>query len=266
MRQWTPTQTPPAHAGLGALSDVVDAMTLPGFPGALLAGVRCVLPGTSLSVYRTGAGHRPQRYMGISHRRPDTTRDCWRAYMSGPYLRDQTLTRSATLLDQTPTVCHVTAGEVPAEHRCKVYDAHGMAERVSVVRREADGSVFAINVYRHTDHLPFRDAELAGFAELAPSVLAMTRKHLALLGLLKTGEPHPCAIDDRGLLLALNASLTARELDVCERLLRGLTDEAVAASLGLGVPTVRTYRNRAFNRFGIRTRSELFALVRMRGG
>jgi DNA-binding CsgD family transcriptional regulator len=40
-----------------------------------------------------------------------------------------------------------------------------------------------------------------------------------------------------------------------------MTQEGVAADLGLSLPTVRTYRNRAFARLGIHFRNELFALV-----
>lgn len=268
MRQWTPTSTPSAHAGFGVLGDIVGAMALPGFAGVLLQRLRSVVPGTSLSVYRTGAGRRPQRYLGSSHRTPDTTRDCWRAYMSGPYMRDQSLMQYGALMQNAPMVCHVTAHEVPDEHRIKVYEAHGLAERVSVVRRDPDGSVFAINLYRHLDQPAFRDRQLADFAELAPTILVTTRKHLSLLGLLVAGEsglaPAPPAV--RELLLAMHPRLTARELDVCERLLRGMTDEGIATELALGLPTVRTYRNRAFARLDIHLRSELFALMRARGG
>jgi DNA-binding CsgD family transcriptional regulator len=235
----------------------------------LLSALRTVAPGSSLSVYRTGAGARPQRYMGASHRQPDTTRACWRAYMSGPYLRDASLTASSSLAPSVPTVCHVSACEVQAEHRSKVYEAYGMAERVSVVCREDDGALFAVNLYRHTDQPAFSDTQLSDFAELAPTVLLTTRKHLALLGRLEgpRGErPRPDAASVRGALVALQPRLTRRELDVCERLLQGLTDEGVAADLSLGLPTVRTYRNRAFIRLGIHFRSELFALLRRHGG
>ncbi len=62
-------------------------------------------------------------------------------------------------------------------------------------------------------------------------------------------------------LKALCPALTRRELQVCERLLQGYTHDGVAADLGLAVSTVKTYRNRAFSRLGIRFRSELFARV-----
>jgi DNA-binding CsgD family transcriptional regulator len=57
------------------------------------------------------------------------------------------------------------------------------------------------------------------------------------------------------------ADLPRREREVCERMLRGLTYDGIAADLGVSPNTVKTYRDRAFDRLGIHHRSELFALM-----
>ncbi|WP_370590432.1 helix-turn-helix domain-containing protein [Xylophilus sp. ASV27] len=56
-------------------------------------------------------------------------------------------------------------------------------------------------------------------------------------------------------------ALTQRERIVCVRMLRGLTLEGIASDLGLALPTVKTYRGRAFARLGIHFRNQLFARV-----
>ncbi len=48
---------------------------------------------------------------------------------------------------------------------------------------------------------------------------------------------------------------------MCLRLLRGMTQEGIASDMGLALPTVKTYRNRALDRLGIHFRGELFALM-----
>lgn len=55
--------------------------------------------------------------------------------------------------------------------------------------------------------------------------------------------------------------LPPRERAVCERLLKGWTHEGIAADLGIAAGTVKTYRDRAFERLGIHHRNELFALA-----
>lgn len=56
-------------------------------------------------------------------------------------------------------------------------------------------------------------------------------------------------------------ALSERELQVCERMLRGWTFEGLVADLQLSVATVKTYRSRAFERLGIHFRNPLFSRV-----
>jgi DNA-binding CsgD family transcriptional regulator len=263
MRKWNLTQAPGADTGQ-ALAGMIMRLGLPHFDKVVLEGLHPVFPAGSWSVYRTGPHCQPAIFMSASHGIPDTTRDCWRAYLSGPYRSDRSLVREQPGPAQESTLlCHISAQEVAAEHRARVYEAHGVAERVSIVRQQADDTVFAINFYRHVHQRAFSDGQVAALEALAPALLALTQKHLALAQLPISGEPAGSgevqALAQR--LKRINGQLTARELDVCARLLQGMTQEGVAADLGLSLPTVRTYRNRAFARLGIHFRNELFALV-----
>lgn len=208
-------------------------------------------------MYQTGSGCVPRLYMSASLGVPDTTRDCWQAYVSGPQQHDRTLMQQE-FTDGRLMVCHITAQEAPIEHRTRVYEAHGVAERVSVVRHEA-ASVFAINFYRHTHQTPFRDSQLSDFGQVAAGLMALARKQITL-------APEPrFAINPLGIwsgkLASLQVGLTAREIEVCARIVMGMTHDGIASDLELSVPTVKTYRNRAFARMGIHFRSELFALL-----
>ena len=129
------------------------------------------------------------------------------------------------------------------------------AERLSIAERASDGSVFALNFYRHEHQRPLADRHLADFSELSAALLALAQKHIALV------RPAPVADARRQRLLAHAPDLTGRELDVCLRLLQGLTQDGTAADLGLSAATVKTYRNRAFARLGIQHRNQLFALI-----
>lgn len=165
----------------------------------------------------------------------------------------------------------MTAQEIAGEHRARVYEAHGVRERVSVVE-QGEGAVFAVNLYRHEHQPPFTDGQIAAFEEVALPLLELARKQIALVSAPPprtatvsvasgSGCAAPSAGQLRDRLLALNGALTPRELDVCVRLAQGMTHDGIAAELGLGVTSVKTYRNRAFARLNIHFRSELFARV-----
>ena len=249
-----------------------------GFAQGLLQDLEPVLPAASWSVYRTGHRCKPTLFMSASRGVPDTTQDCWWAYLAGPYRSDRTWGQpfdDVHIIEPETRLCHVSASEVDGEHRARVYEAHGVAERVSVVEYESTGSVFAVNFYRHQHQKPFSDRHIGEFEAVAPVLLALARKHIQLsrpqaMGhVYVAGQPAPAPLptapstlaDLRMRLLRTQADLTERELDVCARLLQGMTQEGIAADLGLGVPTVKTYRNRAFARLGIHFRNELFAKV-----
>jgi DNA-binding CsgD family transcriptional regulator len=310
MRQWLPPslQKAPGRQVLQnpaseTLASMVHRLGGNGFANGLLQDLEPVLPAASWSVYRTGHRCKPTLFMSASRGVPDTTQDCWWAYLSGPYRSDRTWGRAfdeAPFAQPETRLCHVTATEVEGEHRARVYEAHGVAERVSVVEYESDGSVFAVNFYRHQHQRAFSDRQIGAFESVAPVLLALTRKHIVLshpfpppaaaawrdeddvrprpaaaraLGAIGTPAAllpadaalAPLAADGlpvlRMRLLRLQAELTDRELDVCARLLQGMTHEGIASDLGLSVPTVKTYRNRAFARLGIHFRNELFARV-----
>ena len=65
----------------------------------------------------------------------------------------------------------------------------------------------------------------------------------------------------RFLALQRFATLTGREKEVCLRILSGFSSEAIAAELGISLHSTLTYRKRAYERLGISSQSELFAIV-----
>lgn len=280
MRHWMPAAGS-ATAGRGqaggALGGMIRRLGDHGFESGVLEELQPLVPAASWSVYRTGRRCRPTLFMSASLGIPDTTRDCWWAYLSGPYLHDRTLGSDAGTGEAPPPatqLCHLLAQEIGAEHRARVYEAHGMAERVSILQHEADASVFAVNFYRHQHQRPFSDAQIGAFEALAPALLELARKHIALTAPIAPSTaavpagpdiaPAPATQSAAALrerLLRVHEGLTTRELDVCVRLLQGMTQEGIACDLAVGLPTVKTYRNRAFARLGIHFRNELFALV-----
>lgn len=278
MTVW-PLSAPPPASGLQALAALVAGLGSPGFAGAALQALHgAQLGAASWSVYQLRPGQAPCMHLSASLGVVDTTQDCFDAYRSGLYRADRSFDAVAP---GSAAVLRLHADELPSRrHREAIYQRHRLVERLSVVQRGVAGdgvqagSLLAINLYRHDHQRRWSDAELAGFAGLAPLLLVAVQRHLALAlaQAAPTASPlspalaPPPAAAQRARLQQRCPALTPRELDVCERLLRGWTYDGIAADLGLSVPTVKTYRARAFARLGLHFKSELFALCLGGGG
>ncbi|GIX24288.1 MAG: hypothetical protein KatS3mg122_1519 [Caldimonas sp.] len=216
----------------------------------------CVAAG-SWSVYQVWPDRAPVMHLSASRQAVDTTQECFEIYRDlGLYRSDRSFdpVRAARRPGQA-MVLRMHADEAPSvQHREAIYRQHGMLERLSVVQLEPDGSLLAVNIYHHEGQGCFDPAEIEHFAHLAPMLLACVTRQVQW-------QSHSADADLRRRLLARCPALTARELDVLERLLRGLSYEGIAADLGLSVASVKTYRARAFARLGLHFKSELFAAL-----
>ncbi len=241
-------------AMLDSLNGVVDAIGHAAFASRALSALQGSVRVGSWSVYELRGDEAPVLHLSATHRGPDLTQACFAAYARGLYLRDSSFNRARSRRPDAPpliSAMHADAAPNP-DHRDAIYRAHQVLERLSVAALQPDGTLPAVNVYHHEAQGPFSDAERSRFHEMAPLLHTAVRRHVALRRQAPRGGR-------RQALQAAAPGLTERELDVCERLLRGWSHDGVASDLGLSATTVKTYRARAFARLGIHFRSELFA-------
>jgi DNA-binding CsgD family transcriptional regulator len=264
------TQPSPRHALAGAseraslaLAGVIGCTGQEDFSAKALVELNRMLPMCWISIYRLFSDAPPESHGGGAFGIADGTRDSWRVYRQGLYSRDRTFLEAREVVQGGhAAVTRWHAREIPLEHRKAIYIRHGLRERVSLVEGDASGAVLAVNLYRGMEQPSFRDDEVDLLCSLAPPLLATVKLHLRLTAQQQVGaqpqgqggdvvalDPEPTAL----------AELPRREREVCQRLLRGWTYDGIAADLGISAGTVKTYRNRAFERMGLHHRNELFA-------
>jgi len=117
---------------------------------------------------------------------------------------------------------------------------------------------FYVNFYRITSQGRFTPEEIQRLMAVAPAVSAAVARHFQQ----DAAEGDPA---ERLKALFANAApfaaLTGREKDVCLRILSGFSSEAIAAELGIGLHSALTYRKRAYEKLGISSQNELFAIA-----
>lgn len=255
MNVWTLAETRSASdAALDALSRIIAHIGSQEFTARALGDINRALPAGSWSVYRTAPATRPVCYLSDSYQRADTTGHCFRAYRDGLYREDRTFDALGT---RELGILHLAADQVRHPgHRRLIYERHRLRERLSAARRDRDGAVLTVNLYRHDDQPGFRERELQLFEAMAGGLFATVERQIAL----RPARPAP-ALDREAALRRLAPGMPAREVDVCLRLLQGMSHDGIGCDLGISATTVKTYRNRAFARLGIHRNNELFAAV-----
>lgn len=128
-------------------------------------------------------------------------------------------------------------------YRHRYFEQPGIVDKVTVIVRR-DAACLGVNLYRFTGSGPFAP-ELIGSPLLGV---------LGQLALLHYSDRQPQ--DIRSPLL----SLSDREREICEGILRGKTAEAIAWDLDVAPSTVITYRKRAYAKLGINSKSALYTL------
>lgn len=240
-------------SSLDALSCVIERVGAADFGTQALAQLNRWLPVSWWSVFRLHDDRPPTMPASGSYQMPDHTAESWKAYRESLYRQDQTfLAARDQSRHSAQMLVHWHAKDIPRQHRERIYTRHGLSERLSVIGRDGEQGLLAVNLYRHEDLRAFSDAEIDAIGSATSMLLACVKRHIALASFASEAKT------------SLDA-LTRRERDVCERLLKGWTFDGIAADMGVSPGTVKTYRNRAFDRLGIHHRNQLFALVNRTG-
>jgi DNA-binding CsgD family transcriptional regulator len=236
-----------------ALAGLIGSIGERDFGARGIEQLNRLLPLRWWAVYRLFDDAPPRLLAGGRFRdAADCIADSFAAYRDGLYREDASvaLARERLRGGGAPVMTYLHSREMRRAHRQRIYARHGLSERLSVLGADAAGGLLAVNLYRRIDQPTISDTERDRLSAVGALLFACVSRHLALVAT-------PEAEAGRGVL----AALPRREREVCERLLRGWTHDGVAADLGLSPTTVKTYRDRAFERLSIHHRHELFALA-----
>lgn len=262
-----PTRVRSANASV-ALAGVIGCIGQTDFGAKALAQLNSVMPLCWMSVYKLTPNRRPRMYASGAYGTRDGTNQAFSAYLRGLYTRDQTfLEAQERTRDGATALTHWHAHEIPLAHRRPIYDQNQLAERVSLVTGEPDGGVLAVNLYRSELQPSFDDTDIDLLCDWGAPLLATVQAHIRTVTATApvashSDEEFSTSADGRTTFLS---KLPRREREVCERLLRGWTYDGIAEDLGLACGTVKTYRDRAFDRLELHHRNELFALALSEG-
>lgn len=267
MNAWSLHPAQSAHASFAAgspdgfTSGLIDALGEPDFGRRVIARINDLVAVDFFSVYQLDTRATPRMFLSSSRSGADVSNDCFRSYQERLHTQDHTFDAAKAITGKGGVaMAYAHQSHFAPPHRAAIYARHGIQDRLSVVCQAENNLVLATNFYRFESQPMFGSADVDAVQSVAQSVAACIAKHVSLESRVRPASTTDIATLVQGLVL-LCPRLTARELDVCAGLLRGLTYDGIAADLGLSVATVKTYRARAYDKLGINFRSQLFGLA-----
>lgn len=239
------------------MGGLVDAIGGPSFPGELLRFLNRESGAEHFCVFRLGKpAPLPIVFDSIAGRQfvlDQSTR-----YLSGGCWRqDPTLDAARLCVSMgEASMLRLDVERLPhGDLRDGVYA--NVRERIMICGG-ARGNAFGLSVLRSSREGLFDGGSLRRIRQVARTLLALVGKHSELaFGVQRVSSTLASLEKIEDNIVACSADLPRREVQVCARILYGLSGGGIALDLGISEQTVMTYRKRAYDRLGIATQREL---------
>ncbi|HKT93852.1 MAG TPA: LuxR C-terminal-related transcriptional regulator [Paraburkholderia sp.] len=265
MRYWHLDR--PRQAGQFDLSRVTSLVSAIGRDdaNALAAEVLNMLgPATSVTqctVFAYEFGNRPRTVSVADHRGGRFLRDVADTYARLFYALDgnqQIVTGGSADKPGSSLVLHWQSSADIAHHgyRTACYATPNVSDRLSLLLQPAADIWLSVNLYRESDAGNFQPGEVELVESLAPLIGESARHHYTIRGQSQLGIPQMMLARLRGLC----PTLSKRELDALRGVLEGRSAVEIAECMGVKPSSVVTYQKRAYQRLGISSQRQLFAL------
>lgn len=135
--------------------------------------------------------------------------------------------------------------EMGPNYRRHFFDEPGFKDKLSIIRGHEAGNYY-LNLYRRAGSFGEVFQQPEDEARAAAMLSSLIVKHYL--------------INRKMLAQGPLAFLSHREQQVCQAVLQGKKNELIADELGVSPSSVVTYRKRAYEKLGISSRAQLFAL------
>jgi DNA-binding CsgD family transcriptional regulator len=202
----------------------------------------------------------PAPVVSVSRDGTDTARRQFGLYVSGSYWRKDSF-MAETIQSIGPSgvsMGHLdTAAMLDRDFRERLYGVTHVGERILLCGRTKD-EAFGLSILRSQEQGQASFEERSCLASLSTTLVSILNKHITMVSsqmdvsLALTSLPE---IEDT--LLTSSVQLPRREVEVCARILYGMSTTGIALDLGIGEETVGTYRKRTYQRLSIGSQREL---------
>jgi DNA-binding NarL/FixJ family response regulator len=254
--QFTTSSLPASPCMTADLPDIVEAIGSERFAPQLLAYLHQTCGADHCAVFQLGNDSLSQLFVGSFDGSNDARQQASR-YVGQQYWRkDPAMCEAQSRVNlKEPVVIRVDIGDLAdTDLRDTIYPH--IRERLVVAGRRREAA-YGLSILRSDIHGAFSDGEVRRVGSIADLLVSLLAKHADLvlhrpnvaLALTSLSEIESCIV--------AMTQLPRREVEVCARVLYGLSTVGIALDLTVGEESVKTYRKRAYQRLAIGSEREL---------
>jgi DNA-binding CsgD family transcriptional regulator len=202
----------------------------------------------------------PFEVVALSRDGTDTAHRQFQLYLAGSYWRgDPTMTEALRLVGSFGhSMQRTDIRSMPnSEFRNRLYNRTHIRERILLCGGTTDAAI-GLSILRSETQGVASDHELSTLGALSSTLMAILGKHAHMVESRSNLSFALTSLAEiQRTLEAAAIQLSKREIEVCARILFGISSAGIALDLGIGEETVMTYRKRAYQRLSIATQREL---------
>jgi DNA-binding CsgD family transcriptional regulator len=239
-----------------SISNVIDAIGYDSFAPQLLDFLHNVCGADHYAAFELGADSL-RRIESASFDGTQTANQQAALYMDDQYWRrDPTIQEARRRLSEPKS--SVLKVDIRSMSDSLLRDAvyPHVSERL-VVCGQRDKGAFGISVIRSTQSGSFSDSQVEALVSASEILVSLLSKHSNVVSTRGSLTRALNSLKDIEYCLSTSSELSKREIEVCSRILYGLSSIGIALDLGIGEESVKTYRKRAYQRLNIGSPREL---------
>lgn len=251
------------------LTEVTKALGEPAFVDHLMRLLNRIVPVDHCAVFTFSPEGRAEHLFTQSKMPKSRAERLASDYIGGYFADDPHFATLAGLRQGASATTEIIPldpkGDYDPAYRQHFFEQNDLIDKASIAAAVESGVVYC-NFYRMGGSGRYSPEDWRRLTHVLPLVTSLIAAHYKMRREQAAGS-HPPGGGARSLIHSVIGRaappfdrLTAREREVCARVLLGFTTEAIALDLGVASSSVTTYRKRAYHKLGVATQNELFSL------
>lgn len=240
----------------GGFAALVEAIGTDDFGVSLVDYLHSICGADHFAVFQLGRDELSALSIGSIDRSGGTRPLVDRYVEEGLWREDPAISEARSNIDSTATSLIRADLEAPEYGRLRPRVYPKVRDRLVVCGRRASLD-FGLSILRATESDKFGSGAIEQLADNSEMLLSAVAKHSNFL----LGRADPgTALDELAQIarcVADRSDLPRREVEVCSRILYGMSTLGISIDIGIGEESVRTYRKRAYQRLLIGSEREL---------